>query len=270
MRGKNGVSKGLVDELDEPAIPPDIRDMTATTHVRATRKARVGAPRASGTAGRRLGRVEVPRGLSADEARRVLAAVASGAGAAARTGRTLTLRLEPATCKGATRFRIVKGFRTSKTKAASSLTEPEAVETELAPAVARAALNRAYTRGAAAAAEILAGSDMLSSDAIAQRLGLSREAVNQKRRRGELLGLEGVKRGVRFPAWQLGPDGLPLPALRDLYSALGAPWAVFRFLRQRHPELGMKTGLEAVSNPRRAAEALRLARSVGSFAPTGA
>lgn len=260
----------VVDEVDEPGPPCDIPAMTGVTQPHAARKSRVHAPRTSRSAAPGPSRVAVPHGLSAEEARRVLAAIASSAGDAARTGRTLTLRLEPATRKGAARFRIVKGFRTPTAAVASPLSEPESAEAELAPAEARAALKRAYTRGAVAAAEILAGPDMLSSDAIAERLGLSREAVNQKRRRGELLGLEGVKRGVRFPAWQLGPDGLPLPALRDLRAALGAPWAVFRFLRQRHPELGMSTGLAAVSDPRRIAGALRIARNIGTFGPTGA
>ena len=258
----------MVDELDELAISSDIPGMTGATHVHTSREVGADAPRTSRSAGR--GRVKVPYGLSTEEARRVLAAVASSAGAAARTGRTLTVRLEPARPKGATRFRIVKEFRTPRSETASPVAKPESAETELTPAAARAALKRAYARGTAAAAEILAGPDMLSSDAIAERLGLSREAVNQKRRRGELLGLEGVKRGVRFPAWQLGPGGVPLPALRDLHSALGVPWAVFRFLLQRHPELGMKTGLKAVSDPRQATETLRLARRIGTSGPTGA
>jgi hypothetical protein len=148
--------------------------------------------------------------------------------------------------------------------------QDEAQAAELSPTAARSALKRAYKRGDVAAAVLLAGADMLSSDAMAEQLGISREAVHQKRRRGELLGIEGAKRGVRFPAWQLGVDGLPLPALPHLHAALDTPWAVFRFLTQRHPELGMSTGLAAVSNPRRAPDALALASSVGTFGPAGA
>ncbi|RAI57230.1 hypothetical protein DOO78_19575 [Roseicella frigidaeris] len=65
-------------------------------------------------------------------------------------------------------------------------------------------MQRAYARGAQAAAELLAGPDMLSSDAIAERLG-------------------------------------------------------------------MQTGLEVAADPRRAAEAVALARRVGGgFSPGGA
>ena len=211
-----------------------------------------------------LAQVDVPPGLSAEEARRVLAAVASGAGAVMRTGRTLTLEIEPSGRKGPSRFRIVKQLRPDPA------TPPSVVPAgEMSLDEAQAALRRAYARGAEVAAELLSGPEMLSSDSMAERLGLSREAVHQKRRRGELLGVEGAKRGVRFPAWQLGADGLPLGALKDLHTALGEPWAVFRFLRQRHPEIGMRTGLEAIADPRRATDAVTLARGLGSFGPAG-
>jgi hypothetical protein len=60
------------------------------------------------------------------------------------------------------------------------------------------------TRAEDAAAELLAELDMLSSDQIAERLGLSREAVLQKRCRGEMLGTESAKRGVRFNRLGIG------------------------------------------------------------------
>jgi hypothetical protein len=183
---------------------------------------RIAAPRSSRSAGssRRTARVEVPFGLSSEEARRVLAAVASGAGAVVRTGRTLTLDIEPAPRKGPSRFRVVKRLR-AEALAPRAEAEPKA---EIPAGEARAALRRAYARGEEAAAELLSGPEMLSSDEIAGSLGLSREAVHRKRRRGELLGIEGAKRGVRFPAWQLGPDG---PACRcPRCGPCTRPWAV--------------------------------------------
>ncbi|MXP65624.1 hypothetical protein E0493_19940 [Roseomonas sp. M0104] len=221
------------------------------------------APRRSAA---RPAQVEVPPGLSAEEARRVLAAIAQGAATVQRTHRGVMLGLEPTSGRSASRFRIVRLPQRAPAP------PPDSTEAaELPPEAARAALQRAYARGAEAAAGLLAGPDMLSSDALAARLNLSREAVHQKRRRGELLGLEGAKRGVRFPAWQLDADGRPLAALPALHAALGEPWAVFRFLRQRHPDLGRRTGLEAVTDPQQTAAALALARRVGSaFSPAGA
>jgi len=213
-------------------------------------------------------RIAVPDGLSAEQARRILAAVARSVSSVAGTGQTLTLDVKPSARQGGkSGFLIVRSFPTD-----AVTPDPQAATdaAELSPAAARAALKRAYERGEVAAADLLAGPDMLSSDAMAERLGISREAVHQKRRRGELLGIEGAKRGVRFPAWQLDTHGLPLPTLRDLHDALGAPWAVFRFLQQRHPEIGMRTGLAVVSDPRRAPDAVALARSVGTFGPAGA
>jgi len=219
---------------------------------------------ASGAVARRGSRIEVPHGISPEEARRVLSAVASSAGTVARTGRTLTLDIGPAKRKGESRFHITKILRPEAPAVEAKPSRPE-----LTPAEARAALRHAHARGADAAAELLAGPDMLSSDQIAERLGLSREAVLQKRRRGDLLGMEGAKRGVRFPAWQLGPDGLPLSVLRELHEVLGEPWAVFRFLRQQYPELGMRTGFEAAADRRRAKDLADLARNIGIFGPTG-
>ena len=239
--------------------------MTTTTHPTIPRG---GAARSRrGSARQAATRVEVPRGISAEEARRVLSAVASNAGTVIRTGRPMTLDLKPATGRSAARFLLVRSGNIDTQPPSASL---EGEDTSLSPSAARAALKHAYVRGAAAAAEMLSGPDMLSSDEIALQLGVSREAVHQKRRRGELLGVEGARRGVRFPVWQLGPDGLPLPALKELHEALGEPWAVLRFLRQRHPELGMLTGLQAVLDPARAARVVVLARDTGAFGPAGA
>jgi hypothetical protein len=204
-------------------------------------------------------RVDVPEGLSVEEARHVLAAVARSVSVMARSGGTVAFDVKPASRKGARRFRLV----------APRSPHDDFEPAEMSPAAAQSALKRAYEKGAVAAAAVLAGPDMLSSDQMAARLGISREAVHQKRRRGELLGLEGAKRGVRFPDWQIGVDGSPLSALPNLHAGLGSPWAVFRFLTQRHPELDMCTGLMAVSNPKWASAALLLANSVGNYGPAG-
>jgi len=241
----------------------DIAAMSAATARQTFR--RPAAPGSRGANARHGCQIDVPSGISVEEARRILSTVASSAGTVVLTGRTLSLDIGPAKRKGKSRFRITKALR-PKAMAAEVGAEPP----KLTPAKASAALRGAYTRGADASAELLAGPDMLSSDQIAERLGLSRETVLQKRRRGDLLGIEGAKRGVRFPAWQLGPDGLPIAALRELHDVLGEPWAVFRFLRQQRPELGMRTGLQVAGDRCRAAELVDLARTIGAFGPTGA
>lgn len=131
-----------------------------------------------------------------------------------------------------------------------------------------AALDEARTRGRARAAQILAGKEMLSADQFAALLGTSRMTVNTKRQNHQVLGLDGAKRGFRFPAWQVGEDGKPFAALPRLFERLGGgPWAVYRFLVQAHPELDGMTGREALRRGK-SDEALAVADSIadGAFA----
>jgi len=115
----------------------------------------------------------------------------------------------------------------------------------------RAALTRAQERGRQRAAEILAGDEMLSAEAFAELLGVSRVTVNTRRQNGQVLGLDGAKRGFRFPKWQLDENGLPLAILPTLYEELGnSAWAVYRFLVSPHGALNDRTGLEALQRGR--------------------
>jgi hypothetical protein len=108
------------------------------------------------------------------------------------------------------------------------------------------ALAAARERGRLRAAEILGAEDMLSADAFAEALGTSRVTVNTKRQKGQVLGLDGVKRGFRFPLWQLDDEGRPYVELPILHERLGGAWALYRFLVQPHGELDGLTGREAL------------------------
>jgi hypothetical protein len=125
-----------------------------------------------------------------------------------------------------------------------------------------AALSAARARGRLRAAEILEGDDMLSADQFAKRLGASRVTVNAKRRSGHVLGLEGAKRGFRFPVWQLDAEDKPYTVLAKLHQQLGGPWAVYRFLVQPHDELNGLTGLAALERGKNET-ALEAAESIG-------
>ncbi|MSP00133.1 MAG: XRE family transcriptional regulator [Acetobacteraceae bacterium] len=110
-----------------------------------------------------------------------------------------------------------------------------------------AAFDAARTRGRVRVAEILGGDDMLSAEAFASLIGTSRMTVNVRRQNHRILGLEGAKRGYRFPNWQLGKDGKPFSALPALFERFDEdPWPVYFFLVRRHPELGGKTGRDAL------------------------
>lgn len=131
---------------------------------------------------------------------------------------------------------------------------------QLAPGLERA-LEAARERGRVRAAEVLGGDDMLSADAFAKLLGTTRMTVNTKRQNGQLLGLDGAKRGFRFPEWQVGAEGKPYPELQALHERLGGPWALYRFLVQPHGELDGLTGREALERGR-GGEALEAAESI--------
>lgn len=124
------------------------------------------------------------------------------------------------------------------------------------------ALAAARQRGAQRVAEIMKSPDMLSARAFAPLIGASHETVNQKRKSGEILALDGATRGLRYPKWQVTDDGRLLPGLGDLVRELtGGPWTVYRFLLQGHPELKGETGLEALKVGR-VSEVVEVARGI--------
>lgn len=124
-----------------------------------------------------------------------------------------------------------------------------------------AALAAARERGRRRVAEILGDDDMLSADAFSDLLGVSRVTVNTKRQSGQVLGLDGAKRGFRFPVWQLDDDGRPYAALPKLHEILAGAWAVYRFLVSPHGAFDGRTGLDALKR-RRDADAIAAAESV--------
>ncbi len=112
------------------------------------------------------------------------------------------------------------------------------------------AMSEARARGDVATAKILSSPDMLSADEFAAEIGMTRAGLHKVRARHEVLGLEGAKRGIRFPRWQL-VDGHLLPGLRQVFEVLsGGPWTVYRFLQQKHPELGGTSALDALKRGR--------------------
>ena len=120
-------------------------------------------------------------------------------------------------------------------------------DTDKPDAELEAALAAARERGRKRVAEIVVGEDMLSAEDFAKLLGTSRVTVNARRQSGQALGIDGAKRGFRFPVWQLDKNGRPFGALPALHAALGnSAWAVYRFLVSRHGALDGRTGLHAL------------------------
>jgi hypothetical protein len=124
------------------------------------------------------------------------------------------------------------------------------------------ALKAARERGRLRVAKILDSQEMLTAQEFAEFLGTSRVTVNNKRQKHQILGLEGARRGFRFPKWQVGENGRPFSALPHLFERLGGDaWAVYRFLLQHHPELDGLTGREALRRGK-SKEAIEVAESI--------
>jgi hypothetical protein len=175
-----------------------------------------------------------------------------------------------AKCRSGRAIRLIVDFRPNRQpkftkvvpKATTALKTASTVSDD--PWLERA-LTRARARGQNRVAEILNGADMLNADALASLLGTTRATVNAKRQKRQLLGLEGAKRGFRFPQWQIGQDGKPFSALPELFNRLGDDsWAVYRFLLQHHPELEGMSGREALEQGK-TKQAIEAAESIARY-----
>jgi hypothetical protein len=115
-------------------------------------------------------------------------------------------------------------------------------------------------------AKLVTAPGMLTSDEMARRLDVSRETINQWQKAGKIIAVSGAKRGLRFPAWQIGSRGKPYAAIEGILLALdGDHWAAWRFLEGFVAELG-QAGHEALAAGREQ-ELLEVltARSHGAF-----
>ena len=92
-------------------------------------------------------------------------------------------------------------------------------------------LASAKLRGVEAQQNLLkAGGGVLAAEEAAQLLGISRKAVDKRRRQGQLLGLTQGRRGYAYPAWQFDKGR----TIRNLEKVLGAlqshdPWMQLAF-----------------------------------------
>ncbi len=124
----------------------------------------------------------------------------------------------------------------------ATIVEGSAADTPVAAEPSRgsslqAALERGRARGAQRVAEILDQSDMLSGEAFGRLIGISRQAVDKRRLAGDLIGLQGPSRGVRYPAWQVSDDGQMVSGIGEVLKlAGGEPWTAYRLLLEAFPD----------------------------------
>jgi hypothetical protein len=114
--------------------------------------------------------------------------------------------------------------------------------------------------------KLLGHRHMLSSDSLAEMLGVTRQTIHDWHEAGKVLGVGGARRGLLFPDWQIGPRGKPYDLIpRLLAASRGDHWAVWRFLEGPIAELN-KIGHEAMAEglDKRVLEVAE-ARGLGAF-----
>ncbi len=125
-----------------------------------------------------------------------------------------------------------------------ALEEPEALQAlkaadPLAPARLRGLERRAWLLESEGGA--------LTAETVASLLGISRQAVDKRRRTGHLIGVTLGRRGYGYPAWQFGPTGT-LQGIEAVLDALRGhdPWMQLAFFLGPNLRLDGETPLEAL------------------------
>ncbi len=94
----------------------------------------------------------------------------------------------------------------------------------------------------------LSGVDMLSSSDAAILAGITRQALDDRRKKNQALGIEGSRRGIRYPRWQF--EDSVVASIPKVLHALGKrdPWSNFLFFVEPEPLLGGETPLHALQS----------------------
>ena len=101
-------------------------------------------------------------------------------------------------------------------------------------------LRAARSRAAQKMADLVkAEGGPMGVDEVAKHLGISRAAVDKRRKKDALLGIQDGARFVRYPSWQFGPTGV-LAGLPEALAAIGVqdPWMRLQFFLSPDGELG--------------------------------
>ena len=107
-------------------------------------------------------------------------------------------------------------------------------------------LTRAIDEGEAYKRRELEHPTMLSGEEAARRVGLTRQALDDRRKAGTALALSHVKRGYKYPAWQFSDRlAAPLAVLWPVLAPLD-PWEKYLFFTESEPLLGGRSPLDAL------------------------
>ena len=129
-------------------------------------------------------------------------------------------------------------------------------------------LASAKLRGAEGQQRLLkAGGGVLSAEETAKLLAISRQAVDKRRRQGQLLGLIQGRRGYAYPAWQF-ENGRAIKDLEKVLEALRDhdPWMQVTFFLNSNDRLAGMSPLDVL----RAGETGRVVSAAAEFGEQGA
>lgn len=114
---------------------------------------------------------------------------------------------------------------------------------------------------------IAAGGGIVSAGRMAKLLGISRQAVDKRRRRGRLLGLTQGRRGYAYPLFQFA-NGTTIQGLNEVLDALRShsPWMQLAFFVNPNERLAGRTPLDAL----RRGDAEGVVQTAGAFGEHGA
>lgn len=107
----------------------------------------------------------------------------------------------------------------------------------------------AFIRGLEARRRLLdENGGTLTAEEVGGILGITRQAVEKRRRAGSLLALTTGRHGYRYPVWQFVQSGV-LPGLDDVLHVLAShdEWMQATFFVSRNPRLGNRTPIELLS-----------------------
>ena len=113
-------------------------------------------------------------------------------------------------------------------------------------------LAAARLRGLRAKEELLAAEGgTWPAEQVARHLRLTRQAVDNRRKSGRLIGLDVGRRGFAYPVWQLASNGV-LPGLEAVLAAMTvrAPWDQMVFFLSGDPRLGGERPLDVLRRGR--------------------
>jgi hypothetical protein len=87
----------------------------------------------------------------------------------------------------------------------------------------------------------------LTAEQVAQNLGITRQAVEKRRRGGKLIAITTGGRGYRYPVWQFTESGT-VPGLEKVLGILAAhdEWMQIAFFVGQNPRLGDRTPIETL------------------------